>query len=53
MIGDGDTGKYGFIDKTGKIVIDPQFGFVTAFSEGLAAVKSSSDKTQTWGYISR
>lgn len=30
--------KYGFIDKTGEIVIKPQFDEVDVFSEGLACV---------------
>ena len=29
--------KFGYIDKTGKIVIPPKFDHVTDFSEGLAA----------------
>jgi hypothetical protein len=32
-------GKYGFIDKTGKIVIEHQFNYVGSFSEGLAVAK--------------
>ncbi|MFH5163641.1 WG repeat-containing protein [Campylobacter coli] len=31
--------KYGFIDKSGKIVIEPKFDGVGNFSEGLAKVK--------------
>ena len=33
-----DTGKWGYIDKTGKIVIHPQFSQAGTFSEGLATV---------------
>jgi hypothetical protein len=33
-------GKVGFIDRTGKIVIPPQFDNVDDFSEGLAAVST-------------
>jgi len=43
------NGKWGYIDKTGKIVIDPQFDGAYNFSEGLAAVKVG-DK---WGYIDK
>jgi len=32
-------GKYGFIDKTGKTVIDFQFDFARSFSDGLALIK--------------
>ena len=35
----GKNDKYGFIDKTGKFVIQPQFYRVGDFSEGLAAVE--------------
>ena len=31
--------KYGFIDKNGKVVIEPQFDDAGAFSEGLAKVQ--------------
>ena len=48
-----ENGKFGFIDRTGKIVISPQFdSSVTedgrAFNEGL--VRFNSDK---WGYIDK
>ena len=35
----GKNDQYGFIDKTGKFVIQPQFHRVGDFSEGLAAVR--------------
>lgn len=41
------NGKEGYINGTGKIVVNPQFDAVTEFSEGFAAVKVG-DK---WGYI--
>lgn len=40
---------YGFVDKTGKVVINPQFEFSRPFKEGLAAV-SKNDK---WGFIDK
>jgi hypothetical protein len=40
-------GKTGFMDRTGKIVIEPQFEDAEDFSEGLAPVKVRSDET-TW-----
>jgi hypothetical protein len=30
---------WGYVDKTGKFVIEPQFEYASAFSEGLAAIK--------------
>ncbi len=39
--------KYGFIDRTGKMVIAPQFDDAQSFSEGLAPVKVG----KKWGYI--
>jgi hypothetical protein len=32
-------GRWGFIDKSGKIVINPQFDEAMAFADGLARVK--------------
>jgi len=39
----GFTNKWGFIDKTGKIVIPPQYESVDNFSEGLAAVNNCNE----------
>jgi len=50
--------KWGYLDKTGKWAIKPQFEIATDFSEGLAAVEVSTGKepsqkepTYKWGYI--
>jgi len=59
-----ERGTWGFIDKTGKVVIPPQFDWAMEFSEGLAAVEIRTE-TRTpnpkggvdigtiskWGYI--
>ena len=41
--------KYGFIDKNGKVVIEPQFDSASNFSEGFACVK----KDDKWGFIDK
>ena len=41
--------KYGFIDKNGKVVIEPQFDGILDFSEGLAG----AEKDGKWGYIDK
>jgi hypothetical protein len=41
--------KHGYIDKTGKVVIQPQYESATDFSEGLAHVKVNGK----WAYIDR
>lgn len=55
--------KFGFFDKTGKVIIQPQFDFAWSFSEGLAAMctgcKEEKDgeysfmKGGKWGYINK
>jgi hypothetical protein len=42
--------EYQYIDKEGKIIINPQFSEATVFRNGLALVKSSGN-TPKWGYI--
>ena len=46
-------GKWGYIDKTGKYVVNPQFDEVWSFSEGLAGVIIGDWKTSKWGYIDK
>lgn len=41
------NGLWGFVDKDGKIVIEPQYQEAKSFSNGLAAVKINGK----WGYI--
>lgn len=38
------NGKYGYIDKTGKFVIEPQFDFAQNFSDGLAMVAYENER---------
>jgi hypothetical protein len=47
------TAKWGFIDKTGKIAIEPKFLGAKEFSEGLAAAKQSDKFPSMWGFIDK
>lgn len=48
------TNKLGFIDKSGRVVIEPLFRETSGFAEGLAAVKIiGSDGEYVWEYIDR
>jgi hypothetical protein len=40
--------KYGFINRSGKIIIDPQYEYASNFSEGFAAI---IDETGKYGFI--
>ena len=40
-------GKWGFIDKNGDVVVQPEFDDAHSFQNGLAAVKVGN----SWGYI--
>src|SRR2546421_11859187 len=42
------NGKWGYIDGTGKVVIEPRFSWAEEFSEGLAAFENEDGK---YGYI--
>lgn len=46
-------GKFGYIDKTGKVVIAPQFSVAQDFAEGLAAVRVEGNADSKYGYIDR
>ncbi|EGD0008327.1 WG repeat-containing protein, partial [Campylobacter coli] len=41
--------KYGFIDKSGKIIAKPKFDYGEYFSEGLAGVKLNG----RWGFMDK
>ena len=46
----------GYMDRSGRIVIPPQFsgeGAVSSFSEGLAAIRVYKDRKEKWGYIDK
>ena len=49
-----ENGKFGFIDVTGKIVIEPVYDKVEPFSDGLACVlNEEGNVTKKWGYIDK
>ncbi len=52
-MGDRQTGKWGYVDKSGKMVVTPQFDAASAFNMERAAVRIGDAKTGKWGYIDR
>ena len=57
-VGNYKTGKYGYIDKAGKIIINPIYTGAFPFKEGLACVSVSpitlgSLKDTKWQYIDK
>jgi hypothetical protein len=48
-----EGGKFGYIDKTGKAIIVPQFFVAQDFSGGLAAVRVEESADSKYGYIDR
>jgi len=46
-------GKFGYIDKTGRVAIAPQFFFAQDFAEGMAAVRIEETIDSKYGYIDR
>lgn len=45
--------RQGFIDKTGAVVIKPQFDWVAAFTEGLAVAGVKTNGVTKYGYIDK
>ena len=50
ILNDKNEAKWGFVDKKGDVVINPQFTYVRYFNNGLAAVANDKDK---WGFINK
>ncbi len=48
---DNDSNRWGYIDKQGKVVIEPKYYEAKDFSEGLAAVQEENDSL--WGFIDK
>jgi hypothetical protein len=54
MMASGDNPKWGFIDKTGTIVIPLQYAYANRFSEGLCMVVEFDEAgSQRCGYIDK
>ena len=47
------NGKYGYIDRTGKIVVNPQFDYARDFSDGMAVVGIGDYLSQKYGFIDK
>jgi hypothetical protein len=47
----GGVEKYGYIDKTGVLVIPPTYAFAEAFTDGLAAVKIGEAESAKYALI--
>lgn len=47
------NGKWGFIDSSGKIAIEPNFDYAESFSEGLAPFKQIINGKDKFGYINQ
>ena len=45
--------KWGFIDRTGKMTVEPRFTYAWYFSEAFAAVSIGGGKNERWGYIDK
>jgi hypothetical protein len=52
-VGDPKNGKWKYIDKSGKIVIDKDFDFPSDFRNDLAYVRIGSFKTGTIAYVDK
>jgi hypothetical protein len=50
IVGEGGNAKWGFVNKTGEIKINPQFSDIRDFNDGKCAVKTDNGK---WGYIDK
>lgn len=50
---DNASGLWGYIDKTGNYVIQPQYAEAYPFSEGRAAVNTGNDYMGSWGFIDK
>mgnify|MGYP000887931222 CR=1 FL=1 len=48
-VGEDESGRWGYINKTGEYVIEPKYYYAKSFSEGLAAVQETKDGKD--GYI--
>jgi hypothetical protein len=50
LLNDKGEEKWGFVNKEGKVIINPQFSAVSNFSDGKCGVRNSDGK---WGFINK
>jgi hypothetical protein len=46
-------GKFGYIDRTGKFVIQPKYDVADSFSEGFGRIAFKKDQQYKWGFIDK
>ena len=46
-------GKWGYIDRSGVVVIEPRYAAALSYSSGLAPVRVAQGRDAKWGYIDR
>jgi hypothetical protein len=46
-----EGGKWGYVDRDGKVAITPRFDFAGKFTEGLAPVNVGGIGVGKWGYV--
>jgi len=44
-------GKWGLIDRTGKVVVSPQFRYISQFDDGMAIVEAEIGGSSKFGYV--
>ncbi len=49
--GEGENRKFGYIDKTGKLVVDYKYDYTSFFSEGMAIIMKKTNGKKYWGFI--
>ncbi len=48
-----NDGKWGFMDRTGRLIVEPWFDYASSFSQGLAMIRMGPRKGGKWGFINK